>query len=81
VSFGVAAGALHGLIGPNGAGKTTTLDALTGFVPHGGRVVFDGRDLGSLAPTTELRPDWTPTRARSSPSALGVLSTVVSRSC
>jgi branched-chain amino acid transport system ATP-binding protein len=50
VSFDVPAGTLHGLIGPNGAGKTTTLDALTGFVPHGGRVEFDGRDLGPLAP-------------------------------
>jgi branched-chain amino acid transport system ATP-binding protein len=50
VSFDVDAGSLHGLIGPNGAGKTTTLDALTGFVPHAGRVEFDGRDLGHLAP-------------------------------
>jgi branched-chain amino acid transport system ATP-binding protein len=55
VSFEVARGALHGLIGPNGAGKTTTIDALTGFVAHQGRVVFDGVDLGGLAPHDRAR--------------------------
>jgi branched-chain amino acid transport system ATP-binding protein len=55
VSFEVARGALHGLIGPNGAGKTTTIDALTGFVAHRGRVVFDGVDLGGLAPHDRAR--------------------------
>jgi branched-chain amino acid transport system ATP-binding protein len=45
VDLSVPAGALVGLIGPNGAGKTTTVDAITGFVPHRGRVRFSGSDL------------------------------------
>jgi branched-chain amino acid transport system ATP-binding protein len=55
VSFDVAAGSLHGLIGPNGAGKTTTIDALTGFVSHGGRVELAGRDIAHLAPHERAR--------------------------
>ncbi len=55
VSFEVASESLHGLIGPNGAGKTTTLDALTGFVPHEGRVAFDGRDITALSPHDRAR--------------------------
>ncbi|MFP5406306.1 MAG: ABC transporter ATP-binding protein [Gammaproteobacteria bacterium] len=40
-----------GLVGANGAGKSTTLLALSGLVRKaGGRVVFDGRDIGALAP-------------------------------
>ncbi len=45
VDLRVPEGRLVGLIGPNGAGKTTTIDALTGFVPHRGRIHLDGRDL------------------------------------
>jgi branched-chain amino acid transport system ATP-binding protein len=41
-------GRLVGIIGPNGAGKTTAIDGITGFVPATGRVVFAGRDLGTL---------------------------------
>ena len=37
------------LIGANGAGKTTTLKAVTGLVRSaGGRVVYDGADIGRL---------------------------------
>ena len=50
VSFEVRAGARLALIGPNGAGKTTFIDGITGFVPTTGRIVFDGHDLGGLAP-------------------------------
>jgi len=50
VDLTVPRGALVGLIGPNGAGKTTTIDALTGFVPHRGRITFDGRPIEGLAP-------------------------------
>ncbi len=42
VSLSVPSGSLVGLIGPNGAGKTTTIDALTGFVPHGGSIHLAG---------------------------------------
>lgn len=55
ISFDVREHQLHGLIGPNGAGKTTTLDALTGFVSGEGRVLFDGHDLGGLAPHQRAR--------------------------
>src|SRR5271155_5423635 len=41
ISLQVFPGQLVGLIGPNGAGKTTNVDAVTGFVPCRGRVVFD----------------------------------------
>src|SRR5712692_526756 len=44
----VEQGQLVGLIGPNGAGKTTLIDALTGFVPSRGRIVFNGRPLQDL---------------------------------
>jgi len=48
VEMEVRQGSLVGLIGPNGAGKTTLIDALTGFVPSTGRLVFDGHEIGSF---------------------------------
>ncbi len=50
VEIAVPGGCLMGLIGPNGAGKTTTIDALTGFVPHTGRISFADQDLTGLGP-------------------------------
>ena len=46
----VAKGAKVAVIGPSGAGKSTLLMALAGFVPHGGRVSWDGQDLAALVP-------------------------------
>ena len=46
----VAKGAKVAVIGPSGAGKSTLLMALAGFVPHGGRVSWDGQDMAALAP-------------------------------
>jgi iron complex transport system ATP-binding protein len=44
------------LLGPNGCGKSTLLGALIGaHVPSGGRVLFDERDLSSLAPREVAR--------------------------
>ncbi len=44
-------GQITTLVGANGAGKTSTLLALSGLVrKRAGRVVFDGRDISSLAP-------------------------------
>ncbi len=43
-------GSFVGLIGPNGAGKTTFIDAITGYVPSTGEVMFDGEDISGLAP-------------------------------
>ncbi|PYN31671.1 MAG: ABC transporter ATP-binding protein [Candidatus Rokuibacteriota bacterium] len=51
VSLDVRAGDLLGIIGPNGAGKTTLFNVISGYYrPDGGRVVFDGRDVGGLPP-------------------------------
>jgi branched-chain amino acid transport system ATP-binding protein len=50
VSLTVSAGEVVTLIGRNGAGKTTTLKSIMGLVPpRGGRISFDGRELGGLA--------------------------------
>ena len=48
VGFGVREGGITALLGRNGVGKTTTLRAILGLVPHGGRVVLDGQDVGRL---------------------------------
>jgi branched-chain amino acid transport system ATP-binding protein len=48
LSLSIPARSLVGLIGPNGAGKTTTIDALTGFVPHQGRIALAGQSLDPL---------------------------------
>jgi branched-chain amino acid transport system ATP-binding protein len=45
VDLEVRQGQLVGLIGPNGAGKTTFIDGVTGFVPTGGRIDFDGHEI------------------------------------
>ena len=55
VSLSVEEGRLVGFIGPNGAGKTTFIDALTGFVPYRGSVVFDGASVDDLAPHRRAR--------------------------
>jgi branched-chain amino acid transport system ATP-binding protein len=44
----VQAGRTLGILGPNGAGKTTLLKTIAGLLPaQGGRVLFNGRDLGA----------------------------------
>jgi len=51
----VGEGELVCLIGANGAGKTSTLRSISGLLrPSGGRIVFDGRDIGRLAPADVL---------------------------
>src|SRR5262247_760999 len=51
LSLGVTKGSVTGIIGPNGAGKSTSLKTIFGFLhPRGGRIVFDGHDVESLAP-------------------------------
>src|SRR5262245_26536857 len=61
VSLDVEPGQLVGLIGPNGAGKTTFIDAVTGFVPHGGSVTVDGRDVTGSPPHVRARRGLTRT--------------------
>jgi len=46
----VAKGAKVAVIGPSGAGKSTLLMALAGFVPHGGRVTWNGQDMAAVTP-------------------------------
>jgi branched-chain amino acid transport system ATP-binding protein len=51
VSLEVGKGEIVTLIGSNGAGKTTTLHAVSNIIrKSSGKVFFDGRDIGALAP-------------------------------
>ncbi len=51
VSLAIGDGELVTLLGRNGAGKSTTLKAIAGIVPpHGGRVLFHGKDIAGMAP-------------------------------
>lgn len=50
VSLHVDAAEVLGIIGPNGAGKTSLFEVLSGRMqPKSGRVIFDGKDVTSLA--------------------------------
>ncbi len=51
VSLEVQTGEIVTLVGSNGAGKSTTLRNISRLLrPQSGRLVFDGRDLTTLAP-------------------------------
>ena len=51
VDLAVEPGELVSLIGPNGSGKTTLFNCVTGYLsPDGGRILFRGHDLTSVAP-------------------------------
>ena len=59
VDFSIARGEVVGLVGESGSGKTTLARSIMQLVPEpgyisGGRVLFEGRDLGTLGPS-ELR--------------------------
>lgn len=46
LSFALERGEALGVLGPNGAGKSTTFALLTGMLAsHGGRVIFDGKEV------------------------------------
>ena len=50
VSYDVNPGEVVGLLGPNGAGKTTSFRMTTGQIEaNDGQVLFDGKDITSLA--------------------------------
>ena len=55
VSFAANAGEVTALIGANGAGKSSTLAAISGLVPAGGRIGFDGRDIARVPPHAIVR--------------------------
>jgi branched-chain amino acid transport system ATP-binding protein len=51
VSIEVRPGEVVGLLGRNGVGKSTTLKTIMGLVrPAEGRVAFEGRSIGGMAP-------------------------------
>jgi len=50
ISFELPPGQVTAIVGPNGAGKSTLLRAIAGDLDHDrGRIVWDGRELGSLS--------------------------------
>jgi urea transport system ATP-binding protein len=56
VSMEVAANELFCVMGRNGVGKTTLLNAVMGVLrPTGGRILFDGRDLGKMHPYERVK--------------------------
>jgi branched-chain amino acid transport system ATP-binding protein len=56
VSFTVSAHERRAVIGPNGAGKTTLFNLITGqLVPSEGRILFEDRPIGGLAPHVVAR--------------------------
>jgi iron complex transport system ATP-binding protein len=56
ISVSLKAGDLICLLGPNGAGKTTLIRTLSGMQkPLAGRVLLDGKDIGSLTPQARAR--------------------------
>jgi branched-chain amino acid transport system ATP-binding protein len=55
ISLGVERGGITALVGSNGAGKTTMMRAISGLLPvSGGRIAFDGADVGSLSPAARV---------------------------
>jgi ABC-type branched-subunit amino acid transport system ATPase component len=50
LSMRVASGEILGVLGRNGMGKSTLIRCLAGLIrPDAGRIIFDGRDITSLA--------------------------------
>lgn len=50
VSIQVRPGEVVGLFGRNGVGKTTVMKTIAGWLtPSGGRIVFDGQEIGGVA--------------------------------
>jgi branched-chain amino acid transport system ATP-binding protein len=50
ISLSVGENDAVGILGANGAGKTTTLRAVSGLVPTGGKITFDGREITGFGP-------------------------------
>src|SRR5215468_6023301 len=56
ISLEVGPGEVVGLLGRNGVGKSTTLKAIAGLVhPSAGKVLYEGRSIGRLAPHVVAR--------------------------
>ncbi|XDA99056.1 heme ABC transporter ATP-binding protein [Sulfitobacter sp. LCG007] len=50
INFQAFAGEVTAIVGPNGSGKTTLMKALTGDIPHAGRISLNGRDIVRCKP-------------------------------
>jgi branched-chain amino acid transport system ATP-binding protein len=48
VSLTVRKGEIFTVIGPNGAGKSSLMNAVSGIVPHGGEILFEGQPLARM---------------------------------
>jgi branched-chain amino acid transport system ATP-binding protein len=56
VDLELEAGTVTCLIGPNGAGKSTVLKLVSGLLkPREGKVLFEGKEIGGLAPRALLQ--------------------------
>jgi branched-chain amino acid transport system ATP-binding protein len=56
VDFVLEEGMIASIIGPNGAGKTTFFNMVSGlYHPTGGRLLFQGHDIGGLRPNRITR--------------------------
>jgi branched-chain amino acid transport system ATP-binding protein len=56
VSLRMSGNELMGLIGPNGSGKTTLINTIGGiYQPDGGKIHFNGRDIGRLKANEVVR--------------------------
>jgi branched-chain amino acid transport system ATP-binding protein len=56
ITFAIEPCVCLGLVGPNGAGKSSLFEMLTGMVvPDHGAVLFEGRNIGRLAPHLRAR--------------------------
>src|SRR5262245_39079832 len=56
ISLHVKPGERFGLIGPNGSGKTTLINCISGaLAADGGRILFEGADIGALPPHRRTR--------------------------
>lgn len=56
LSISLSTGEALGVLGPNGAGKSTMFNLITGDVrPDAGRVLYEGKDITSLAPSERCR--------------------------
>jgi branched-chain amino acid transport system ATP-binding protein len=56
LSLTLRSGTIAGLLGANGAGKSSTLMCIAGHVAlQTGQILFDGQDIGKLAPNERVR--------------------------